>query len=620
MIDEIKALLRSVKEYVGEGGELLKAKVEEDVINGNKNIIKLFLNNEKAKKAFFENIEDSLIFKWKACLDFLNMNEFLPDSYTKYKNKIGLINRRGEYLSNTKDVVLSFPYKDCFLQGGQRKDDERRDEIFYNEVIAKDEIGKMVEPKIFCNVKRYTKEGVFSDVKYKEDDNLIIKGNNLIALYSILKRFEKKIKCIYIDPPYNTGSDSFNYNDSFNHSTWLTFMKNRLEAAKRLLRDDGVIFVQCDDNEQAYLKVLMDELMERKNFISNIIWQKKFSPQNNTKWLSDNHDFILLYAKNKDIWRANLLPRNDAMDARYKNPDNDERGVWTSGDISVKGINEKTIYPIVTPTKKEIFPPSGRSWIFSKEKMQEMIADKRIWFGEDGNNVPRYKRFLSEVKDGIVPLTIWLRENVGDNQEAKKEIKSIDNKDIFETPKPERLIERILTISTNPGDIVLDFFMGSATTCAVAHKMGRQYIGIEQMDYIKTISTQRLIKVLEGEGGGISKAVNWGGGGAFIYCELKENAHALIEKVQSASEENIQEVKRLIFSNECITPYITKEDLKNVEGDFDVLTLKKKQDILLKLINKNMLYLNYSDIDDESISLSECDREFNISFYDGEDD
>lgn len=359
-------------------------------------------------------------------------------------------------------------------------------------------------------------------------DNRLIFGDNLLALKALEDEFAGKIKCVYIDPPYNTGNAFEHYDDGIEHSLWLTLMKPRLEMIHKLLSDDGSLWISIDDDEVHYLKVLCDEVFGRNNFVSNIIWEKKYSPQNDAKWLSDSHDHILVYAKNKSVWRPNLLPRTDDMDSRYKNPDNDPRGNWKPSDLSVKTANPKDIYPITTPTGRVVTPPESRSWVVSKEKFEELLKDNRIWFGKTGNNVPSIKRFLSEVQGGTVSKTIWFRTEVGDNQEAKKEVKAINNKDVFATPKPERLIERIMTLATKPNDIVLDSFAGSGTTGAVAHKMGRRWILIELGEHCHTHIIPRLQQVIDGtDQGGISKAVNWQGGGGFKYYHL---APSLLEK------------------------------------------------------------------------------------------
>lgn len=359
-------------------------------------------------------------------------------------------------------------------------------------------------------------------------ENMLIHGDNLLALKALEQDYSGKIKCIYIDPPYNTGSAFEHYDDNVEHSTWLSLMKARLEILKNLLTDNGSIWISLDDNEQAYCKILCDEIFGRNNFINNIIWQKKYSPQNDAKWLSDNHDFIMVYAKNKELWCPNLLPRTDEMNSRYKNPDNDIRGPWKPGDISVKRITPKDIYEIITPSGRSVFPPAGTSWRYSKENFEILRNQNRIWFGPNGDSVPSIKRFLSEVKQGVTSLTIWTFNEVGHNDEAKKEVKAFNSQEVFATPKPERLIEKVLILASNECDLVLDSFLGSGTTAAVAHKMGRKWIGIELGDHCYTHCEPRLQRVVDGtDQGGISKAVDWQGGGGYKFYEL---APSLLKK------------------------------------------------------------------------------------------
>ena len=356
----------------------------------------------------------------------------------------------------------------------------------------------------------------------RDSANIIVQGDNLDALKSLLPFYRGQVKCIYIDPPYNTGSAFEHYNDNYPHSDWLSMMYPRLELLREFLSADGSIWISIDDDEAHYLKVVCDEIFDRKNFVADVIWEKKYSPQNDAKWLSDSHDFILVYAKNKETWRPNLLPRTDEMNARYRNPDNDPRGLWKPDNALRKDIQPSGLFTIQTPSGRLCNPAAGASWRFSQQKFKEMVEDNRIWFGKNGNNIPAIKRFLSEVQQGTVSKTIWKREEVGDNQDAKKEVKEFNSEDVFTTPKPERLIQRILTLATNEGDLVLDSFLGSGTTAAVAHKMNRHYIGIEMGEQAITHVVPRLQKVIEGEQGGISKSVNWQGGGSFNFYKLGE--------------------------------------------------------------------------------------------------
>jgi adenine-specific DNA-methyltransferase len=359
-------------------------------------------------------------------------------------------------------------------------------------------------------------------------DNRLIFGDNLLALKALEQEFAGKVKCVFIDPPYNTGSAFAHYDDGVEHSLWLSLMRDRIELISKLLSKDGSLWITIDDTESHYLKVICDEVFGRNNFIANVIWQKKYSPQNDAKWLSDSHDHILIFAKDKNVWRPTPLPRTAEMDARYKNPDNDPRGTWKPADLSAKTYSENTDYEIETPSGRIVHPPESRSWIVNPKRFSELISDNRVWFGKTGNNVPSLKIFLSEVQQGTVAKTIWLREEVGDNQDAKKEVKQFNNSDSFSTPKPERLIQRVIQLATSPGDLVLDSFAGSGTTGAVAHKMGRRWIMVELGEHCHTHIIPRMQKVINGEdGGGITEAVGWKGGGGFRYYRL---APSLLEK------------------------------------------------------------------------------------------
>jgi adenine-specific DNA-methyltransferase len=358
-------------------------------------------------------------------------------------------------------------------------------------------------------------------------ENMLIHGDNLLALKALEQDFAGRIKCIYIDPPYNTGYAFQHYDDGLEHSIWLTMMRDRLEILRNLLASNGSLWISIDDNECHYLKVLCDEVFGRQNFVSHVIWQKIFSPKSTARHLSDMHDHILLYAREKELWKRNLLPRSEKHDASYKNPDDDPRGPWTSGDLSARNYYSVGTYPISTRTGRVIpGPPKGMYWRVSKEKFGEMDRDNRIWWGKTGNNQPRIKRFLSEVMQGIVPQTIWFHNEVGNTQEAKKEVMAVvpDDADVFQTPKPERLIQRILSISTEPGDWVLDSFAGTGTTGAVAQKIGRRWLMVELGAHCFSHILPRLRSVVDGtDEGGVSPVVNWQGGGGFKLYRLAES-------------------------------------------------------------------------------------------------
>lgn len=371
-------------------------------------------------------------------------------------------------------------------------------------------------------------------------DNRLIFGDNLLALKALEHEFAGQVKCVFIDPPYNTGSAFSQYEDGLEHSIWLSLIRDRLQLIRTLLSQDGSMWITIDDHEAHYLKALGDEVFGRFNFVANVVWQKKFQPQANAVWLSDSHDHVMVFAKNKAAWRPNLLRRSLEAVARYRNIDDDPRGRWMSDNCTVSltggqrgaqfartGVSDN-LYEVVTPSGRRLLPPAGTCWRYSEERFRELIADNRIWFGSAGNNVPRYKRFLSEVQEGVVAKTWWPRDEVGDNQEAKREVTAFNSTDIFATPKPERLLARILELASNEGDLILDSFAGSGTTGAVAQKMGRRWIMVEVGKHIESHIIPRLKQVIDGsDKGGITKATQWHGGGGFRYYRL---APSLLEK------------------------------------------------------------------------------------------
>lgn len=360
-------------------------------------------------------------------------------------------------------------------------------------------------------------------------ENLLIQGDNLLALKALIPFYAGRVKCIFIDPPYNTQSAFEHYDDKLEHSQWLSMMYPRLVLLRELLAEDGSLWITIDDNEAHYLKALCDELFGRSNFVANIVWQKKYAPANDAIWFSNSHDHVLVYAKRKVIWRPNRLERTIESNSAYKNPDNDSRGLWRPDNYKCnKTANERPnlYYAIRQPnTGKELWPKQTAVWRYNEETHKRHVAEGLVYWGRDGtNDVPAYKRFLHDVDKGVVAQTIWGWREVGHNQDAKREQQGLHPTDPFGTPKPENLLNRIIEIATNPNDLVLDSFAGSGTTAAVAHKMGRRYIGIEMGDHARTHCIPRLEKVIEGEQGGISEAVSWQGGGGFRFCTLGEAA------------------------------------------------------------------------------------------------
>lgn len=533
--------------FYSDNGEILRNKVYESAMKMDSDLIKLLLSSERMKQKFFTKVDDILVFDKISFGWAINNKAFLQDSYTRFKNTIGLIDSKEQFISSKNDVVLSFPYKDCVLEGGQTKEDQKRGEIFYNELLAPDDIDRLLAPKVFTNVKRYTKDGEESITEFKDDDNLLIKGNNLLALSSILKRYEGRVKCIYIDPPFNTKKDSFRYNDNFNHSTWLTFMKNRLLIARQLLSDNGCILVHLDFNESHYCKVLMDEVFGKDNFKNNIVWCYT-GPAGATDFLPRKHDDILFYGKTSEA-KINMPY------IAHKS------GVHNTGQVF--GSIET----------KESF----------KEEVEARGKKLEDWW-IDIYSTDRYRAEL-----------------IG-----------------FSGQKPEKLLQRIIEMCTNEGDIILDFYFGTGTTGAVAQKINRQWIGIEQLDYGEIDSVKRINKVIHGDDTGISKAVNWQGGGSFVYCELKELNHKYIDEIQVADDSKLNELYKEITTSEFISYKADINKLKESEQDFKELTTEDKRNFLIQVLDKNLLYVNYCDMEDEDLAVTEEEKAFARSFY-GED-
>jgi adenine-specific DNA-methyltransferase len=622
---ELTKLLKQDDRFLDQEGELMKSVVIEHAWKTDRALVTLLLQDAEIKHKFFDEIAGHLVFNVTKFVEFVQDKNFLNDSWTKYKNKVGL-NIRDKFLQERGEVALVWPYKDCVLEGGMTDEETKRKEIFFNEVLAQDEIDRLLDPKVLTGWVRHTKKGTekVTELKRGEDgalkENLIIKGNNLLALHSLKEQFTGKVKLIYIDPPYNTENNHFGYNDNFNHSSWLTFMRNRLETAKELLSNNGAIFINIDDDECHYLKVLGDEVFGRENFVANVIWQKKYSPQNDAKWFSDNHDHILVFAKQKEIWRPNLLERTEKQNHYYKHDDKDGKGLYRLDNVLVKTFSESGVFGIKNPnTGKEYFPPQGSCWRFNKDTAKIFLKENKLYFGRDGKGAPQLKRYLLEVKQGVTPLTMWFRDEVGDNQEAKKEFKNLGfDTQQFSTPKPERLLQRVIELGSNDGEIVLDFFAGSGTSGAVAHKMNRQYILIEQLDYIHDLPEARLKKVVAGEQGGISEAVDWKGGGDFIYCELARWNENFVERIRDAKETKEllkiwEEMKnpRKSFLNYNV-------DLKQQDAameEFKTLALEKQKKVLAHLLDKNQLYVNLSEIEDTDYAISPADQKLNGEFY-----
>jgi adenine-specific DNA-methyltransferase len=617
LLDDLEGALEKDENLVVDG-RLNKALIEQKALALDKDFLKLILNSDSLKKHFFEDIDGTLVFDKVKFQQFIHNKSFLPDSYTAYKNKIGLTSN-GEYLSKSGDVVLAWPHKDCVLEGGQDKEEAKRDEIFWNETLAPDDIDRLLSPKVFTNWKKYDKEGEHEVKAPSLNDNYLIKGNNLLALHSLAEVYRGKVKLIYIDPPYNTGNDSFGYNDRFNHSSWYTFMKNRLEIAKELLSQDGSLWINIDDDEGHYLKVLADEVFGRENFIANIIWQKKYTIANDATFFSDNHDHILLFTKEKSSFKINGLQRTEEQNKRYKNPDNDPNGPWMTQPLHAKSGNA-TEFTFTFKNGVKWSPPRGTYPRYTKKTLEGFEKENRIWFGSKGTAVPRVKKYLSDMGE-VTPATIWFHDEVGNNDQANKEVKALISEEDFSTPKPERLLKRIIHIGSDKNDIICDFFLGSGTTAAVAHKMSRRYIGIEQMDYVEDVTKKRLQKVIEGEQGGISEEVEWKGGGSFVYAELKKSNQKWVESIRDANNEKaLKTIWEKMKEKAFISYKVNPGDIDENAEEFSQLSLEDQKQFLIEVLDKNLLYVNYSEIDDADFEVSEEDKKLNEAFYNGNRD
>ncbi|MBQ8992199.1 site-specific DNA-methyltransferase [Candidatus Saccharibacteria bacterium] len=550
---EILAEVLGKNENLVVDGMLDKNMVAELARKYDKGLLTALCGDKNLKKLFFEDIDGQLVFKNDIFLQFISQKEFLPDSYTKFSQTIGLATANGDLLSSDNRVVLNWPYKDCVLEGGQTKEDAKRDEVFFNEILAPDEINTILEDKVFTNWKRYDKDGEHELDGLKPNDNLVIKGNNLVVLHSLKKRFAGKVNLIYIDPPYNTGNDSFKYNDHFNHSTWLTFMKNRLEVAKDLLAQDGSIFVQLDYNEVHYCKILMDEIFGANNFQREIIWT--LGGLAGYKSLANNfirgHDTILFYSKSPNFkFNKTYLPYDEKQLKRF-----------TTG-------------------------PDGRKY--------KTLAHGRKLYLEDAKGIP-----LSDVWTDIASF-----QTVVNSPEIAKD---------FDGQKPEKLLKRIIESVTDEGDLVLDYHLGTGTTAVVANKMNRRYIGIEQLDYGETDSVKRLEKCVMGTLKGYGEFPDWQGGGSFVYCNIKNDANIFREKVASAKEADLSKLLDEVLKSSFLSYRVDPK--KANKKEFEELSLADKKRILCSLVDNNTLYMNYSEIDDASYDNSAEDKKFNKQFY-----
>jgi len=646
IFETVNLVLLKHKDLKSEDGKLLKNKAVELAHKFDENLIKLLLDNKETKNQFFKDVANTTIFDKDSFVKFISNKEFLPDSYTAFKNKIGLM-IGDTYLSENKDVVLSWPYKDCVLEGGMTKEDQKRDEIFYNQTLAPDEIDRLLDPKVFTNLKRIDKDGEHPLKEFKRDekgnikDNLIIKSNNLLALASLQKEFTGKVKLIYIDPPYyfheNKSEDAFAYNSNFKLSTWLVFMKNRLEISKKLLREDGAIFIQIDDDGLPYLKALLDEMYGIDNCITAIA--VKVTSESGVKVNANKpvrvKETILCYSKTNN-WKYN---RQVVVDGKYdqnysyfvQNP-KDTPEKW-----KIKRIKEKIaeLDKNNNPSEKELynFQIKFKDNIFSIRDISQSLKDK--YFKSDKDHFVTIK--------GEDKTTILYKN--GEVVFFSNKVRNIEGKDISikhlsdiwtdiswdgiageggvtlkKGKKPERLLARIIEMTTNNKDIVLDYHAGSGTTCAVAHKIGRQYIGIEQLDYSQNNPEERLINVINGDPTGISKIVNWKGGGDFIYMEFAKLNEKWIDDIKKTkTEKELSKIWQEMQNSAYLSHNVDIQKINEKAKEFADLSISDQKKFLIECLDQNQLYVNYSEIDDKEYGVSKEDKKLNKEFYESQD-
>lgn len=631
MKQELEQVLSKNPKFLVDG-VLNKNKLAELARQYSPDLLNQLMSNETIANHFFSKLQDGvLVFKKDIFLQFLNNKEFLPDSFTAYKTKIGLGTPDRNYLSENKEVVLNFPYKDCVLEGGQTKDDVKRQEIFFNETLAPAEINRLLDEKVLSNFKRYDKDGEHEVEELKDTDNLIIKGNNLLALHSIKKRFAGKVKLIYIDVPYyfrkNIG-DAFQYNSNFKMSTWLVFLKNRLEIAKELLSDKGSIWIHTGEDGMHYLKVLSDSIFGQDKFIGTLPRKTRDGKSDVPFNFSQDFDWILVYTKGNE---GDAIVGREVERKYYETSDFPNRP-WRTADLTKQTtIKERpnSNFTMVNPKTGKEYPVNpNRSWAVTKDTFYDWYQNGGIGFPDDYDFMKGDRPFRRVFKDEDMSKSkpvysssdTLLKEFITDllaktkNKDGNDEMTNLSNRDAFSYAKPERLIKDILQVSTIENDIVLDFFMGSGTTAAVAHKMNRQYIGIEQMDYIETVSVERLKKVIDGEQGGISKDINWTGGGSFVYCELKNDAQDFKNTVLEAREpETLAQLFEQAKKSSFLSYRVNPKKLK--KSEFEKLSLAEQKQVLLELVDNNNLYVNYSEIEDSDYDISENEKKLNRAFY-----
>lgn len=631
---ELEQLLRMNSRYCMDDGTLLKNRIVEDALSLNPLLIKLLLGNDKIKAVFFQDVEGVVVFDKVKFQRFVSDTQFLGGSYTMFKNKIGLTNENGRFISESREVVLSWPYKDCVLEGGQTKEEAKRNEIFWNETLAPDEVNRLTEPKVFSHFKRYDKNGEHEVEHLTNADNFIIKGNNLLALHSLKKKYAGKVKLIYIDPPYffrkSPSSDTFKYNSNFRLSTWLTFMRDRLECAKDLLQTSGTIWINMGDDGMHYLKMVADQVFGSEHFVGTLPRRTRNGKSDVPFNFSQDFDWLLVYTNVDE--KKSVMGRT--VERTYYETDDFPGKPWRLADLTKQTTAKErgnSYFTMVDPKTGKEYPASEkRTWCVTKDTFQYHYNRGYIVFPDDYDFLNISKPYSRKFKyeddaNGKLSSVIsdcqiqqFLKALLYDckNETGNDEIDQLFGRDEFGYAKPENLVKTIMEVTTCEGDLVMDFFSGSGTTAAVAHKMGRRYIGCEQIDNQIELNKKRLFQVIEGEQGGVSKAVGWQGGGSFVYCELAKANDKFADEIEQA--ETSEQLKD-IWGRMKATDYLNyKVDIKEVDANaesFDGLSLEDQKRFLIECLDKNLLYVALSDIDSNEYGVTEEDRRLTREFY-----
>ena len=627
ILEEMSKILEGQKIY-WINGKLSKQVIIEDLRNNEIKLISNLLSNSLINETYVQDIDGYKIFDKESLISMLRYKNYWLDSYTKYANRIGLT-AGGKYLNYNTDIVLDYPFKDCILEGSMTKEDSilKNEEKFYNEVIAKEEIDTLLSSKAFKNIKKYDEYGENKIKNFNINDNLIIKGNNLVALSSIKDKYKNKVDLIYIDVPYyfndHKENESFRYNSNFHQSTWLTFLKNRLVISKSLLSDKGSIWVHVGEDGMHYLKVLMDDIFGSDKFIGTVPRKTREGKNDVPYNFSQDFDFILIYTNSEKS--QSILNRK--VERKYITTEDFPNRPWRKGDIKQqKNYIERpnSYFDMVNPKTGKVYPvDKDNVWRVTKDTFNEWYEKGYIGFPDDyefmKGNLPFRRSFKEDddVKEnGSSVYSDFSSQILG---KGKSAINDIVKKYDFNYAKPESLLKSIIEVSTNENDLVLDFFMGSGTTQAVAHKMNRRYIGIEQMNYINTISIPRLQKVIEGEQKGISSNVEWQGGGSFVYVEIAKENQEIVDRIISSNtkEELSQQIDSLLSSG-VLNYEVNFDEFTNTKKEFKELQLEEQKEVLIRILDSNQLYVNYSDIEDTAYNFTEDEIAFNHSFYGGE--